>query len=118
MKEENMTKEHHRIMQELRHGKDRAISKKALAVICQIPARRVEALIREMIVKHGCEIASSCEWPMGYFLIANTDELKRYRRQLGSRMRSLNERMMAVDRNLAREINRILQRELFLQEKL
>jgi len=54
--------------------------------------------------------------PAYELLIANTDELKRYRRQLGSRMRSLNERMMAVDRNLAREINRILQRELFLQE--
>lgn len=77
-----MTSEQNLILRELRHGRQRAISKKVLAKITGIAPRRVEAIIRELIVEHGCEIASSCERPMGYFLIDNEIELRRYRAQL------------------------------------
>jgi len=90
-------------------GRGAAITKRDIARRLGIDARQVEHLIRELIVRRGMNIASACDKPAGYFIIDTQEEATRYRNQLVSRMRRLNERLQAVDSNLA---NR-LQREIF-----
>lgn len=92
-------------------GRENAITKSALAKQLRFTTRKIENDIRDLILLDGINIASACDrLPFGYFIIDNQEEASRYRAQLISRIRKLNERLMAVDENTARKI----QRELFL----
>lgn len=109
-----MTDDERKVSALIQTGVENAITKTRLAELTGLSPRIVEKIVRGLIVTYGIEIASSCEKPFGYFRIASEAEGKRYRNQLISRIRSLNERLAAVDKNTARKISRTLQRELSL----
>lgn len=95
-------------------GRERAVTKQEIASRLKMTTRQVEHGIREWIIVGGVNIASACDRkPFGYFVIENEAEAKRYRNQLISRMRKLNERLAAVDSNTAKAIHQALQKELF-----
>ncbi|MFQ5630572.1 MAG: hypothetical protein ACE5I1_17505 [bacterium] len=108
-----MTPDHKKILAYIEPGARRAVTKKYLSARTGIPTRKIERLIRELVIEYGVEIASSCERPFGYFLINNEAEGRRYRSQLLSRMKKLNERLSAVDKITARKISETLQIEIF-----
>lgn len=109
-----MTDHQKKIMQHLKFSAKNAITKKRLAQLTGIKPREVERAIRELIIQHGFRIGSSCERPFGYFIISTKEEMLRYRAQLLSRMKNLNERLRAADRQRAELIDRAIQYELYL----
>lgn len=109
-----MTSNQNKIMQHLKTGAQNAITKKKFAQLTGIRPREIERAIRDLIISHGFRIGSSCERPFGYFVLETDAEMKRYRTQLLSRMKNLNERLRAADKQRAELIDKAIQYELYL----
>lgn len=102
--------EHRNILEVLKQHKGAAcaIKKDCLAQLVNMRPRTLEENIRQMIIERGIGIASSTRAPYGYFIIETDAEHRAYRAQLISRIRSCNERLMAVDKSMARRIQAAL----------
>jgi len=67
-------------------GRDRAITGMELArMLGQRDDRRVRLIIRELI-KEGVPIASTTEFPAGYFLVTNYEEARQYADSIKGRL--------------------------------
>ena len=58
-------------------GREQAISLPALALRTGIDERRVQSIVRELIITHGARIDSTSGSPPGYFWISTQEEVER-----------------------------------------
>jgi hypothetical protein len=66
-------------------GRGRAVPVNVIALLTNLPERRVRRIVRGLIDEHGVCIGSSTAPPAGYFLINNPEEIEAAYRRLRHR---------------------------------
>ncbi len=106
-----------RILQQ-RRGPDQAITAASLSQMTGASSRIIRKIISHLVTEDQIPIASSVQWPYGFYLITNAEEAEATLRQYWSRVRETAKRARALAQGVERRFGVKLQKEFPFDERL
>ena len=104
-----------RVLQE-RRGPDQAITAASLSQMTGAGSRVIRKIISHLVTEDQVPIASSVQWPYGFYLITNAEEAEATLRQYWSRVRETAKRARALGQVVERRFGVKLQQEFLFDE--
>ena len=104
-----------RILQE-RRGPDQAITAASLSQLTGAGSRVIRKIISHLVTEDQVPIASSVQWPYGFYLITNAEEAEATLRQYWSRVRETAKRARALGQVVEWRFGVKLQQEFLFDE--